>query len=53
MNSVKSIAIKNYAYYFFDDMINIKSVAPNKIKIDEVIQKRFLFATLDTSRSKT
>ena len=27
--------IKNRAYYFFDVMINIKNLDPNKIKTDE------------------
>ena len=35
MNSVKEIDIKNCTYYFFNDMINIKNLDPNKIKIDE------------------
>ena len=29
------ISIKNHTYYFFDDIINIKSVDPNNIKTDE------------------
>ena len=35
MSSVKEIYMKNHAYYFFDDMINIKSLDPNKIKVYE------------------
>ena len=35
MSSVKEIDIKNRMYYFFDDMINIKNLDPNKIKKDE------------------
>ena len=35
MNSVKEIDIKNRTYYFFNDIINIKNLDPNKIKIDE------------------
>ena len=31
----KYIDIKNRAYYFFDVMINIKNLDPNKIKTDE------------------
>ena len=27
--------LKNCTYYLFDDMINIKSLDPNKIMIDE------------------
>ena len=34
-NKVKDIDIKNRTYYFFDDIINIKSFNPNNIKIDE------------------
>ena len=34
MNSVKEIDIKNCTYYFLDDLINIKYLDPNKIKID-------------------
>ena len=29
------MVIKNCTYYFFDDMIMIKNLNPNKIKIDE------------------
>ena len=42
MNSVKEINIKNCTYYFFDDMINIKNLDPNKIKIDEKSNKNFV-----------
>ena len=35
MNTLKEIEIKNRKYYFFDDMINIKNLGPNKIKINE------------------
>ena len=34
-NKVKDIDIKNYRYYFFDDIINIKIFDLNKNKIDE------------------
>ena len=34
-NKFKEIDIKNRTYYFFHDMINIKNLDPNKIKIDE------------------
>ena len=30
----EKIDIKNCTYFFFDDMINIKNLDPNKIKID-------------------
>ena len=38
INNVKEIDIKNCIllfYYFFDDMINMKNIAPNKIKVDD------------------
>ena len=31
----KDIDIKNWTYYFFNDMINIKNLDPNKFKIYE------------------
>ena len=34
-NKFKEMDMKNHKYYFFDDMINIKNLDPNKIKIDE------------------
>ena len=34
-NKFKDIEMKNHTYYFFDDIINIKTFDPNKIKIDE------------------
>ena len=42
MNNVKEIDIKNYTYYFFDDMINIKNLDPEKIKTDEKPYKNVL-----------
>ena len=34
-NKIKGISIKNLTYYFFDDIINIKSFDPINIKTDE------------------
>ena len=34
-NIVKDKNIKNHTYYIFDDIINIKDLGPNNIKIDE------------------
>ena len=34
MGKVKQINIKNRAYYFYNDMINIKNFEPNLLKID-------------------
>ena len=42
MNGLKEINIKNRTYYIFDDMINIKKLDPNKIKIDEKSYKNIL-----------
>ena len=38
----KDINIKNHAYYFFDDIINIKNFDPINIKIDEKLYKNIL-----------
>ena len=35
MGNIKEINIKNRAYYFFDDMINIEDFDPNLLKIDK------------------
>ena len=39
MNSLKEINVKNRTYYIFGDMINIKNLDPNKIKMDEKLHK--------------
>ena len=39
--SVTNINI-NHAYYFFDDIINIKEFNPNNIKIDQKSYKNIL-----------
>ena len=33
MGNIKEINIKNWTYYFFDDMINIANFDPNLLKI--------------------
>ena len=35
MVNIKQINIKNRAYYFFDDMINIKNLDSSLLKIDK------------------
>ena len=48
MGNTKEINIKNQAYYFFDDMINIKDFDPNLLKKDKKSYKnikRFLLCT--------
>ena len=42
MNNVKEINIKNRTYCFFDDMINMKNLDLNEIKIEEKIYKNTL-----------
>ena len=42
MNRVKKIDIENREYHFLDDMINIKSLDPNKINIDKRLYKNNL-----------
>ena len=39
MRNIKEINIKNWIYYFFDDMINIKDFDPNLLKIDKTSYK--------------
>ena len=34
-NKFKDVDIKNHTYYILDDIINIKKIYPNDIKIDE------------------
>ena len=41
-NKLKEIDIKNCTYYFFDDVINIRNLDPNKTKIDEKSYKNIL-----------
>ena len=41
-NKVKNKHITNQAYYFFDDIINIKNFDSNNIKIDKKSYKNIL-----------
>ena len=41
-NKVKDIDTKKQAYYFFNDIINIKNFDPNNIKVDEKLYKNIL-----------
>ena len=43
MNIVKEIDVKNRTYCFWDDMINIKNLDPNKVKIDEKSYKNIIY----------
>ena len=46
-NKFKGIDTKNHTCYFLDDMINIKNIDSNKIKIDKNSYKNILFIALD------
>ena len=46
-NSIKDIDIKNRTYYFFDDIINIKTMIQIILKWMKSYRKIFLFTTLD------
>ena len=41
-NKVKGINIKNWTYYFFNDIIDIENFDPNNIKIDKKSCKNIL-----------
>ena len=41
-NKFKETDIKNRIYYFFDIMVNITNLVPNKIKIDEKSNKNIV-----------
>ena len=53
MNSTREINVKNSMYYFFDDMINIKTPDSNKIMTDENSYKNILFYYISYLLSKT
>ena len=42
MNGLQVINIKSRTYYFFDDMINIKNLDPNKVMKDEKSYKNII-----------
>ena len=46
-NKFKDIDIKNYTCHFFNDIINIKSFYPNKIKIDEKSYENILISSVN------
>ena len=46
-NKIKDKDIKNHAYYFFNDIINIKNVIQIKLRKIESHAKILLFTTLD------
>ena len=51
-NKFKNIDIKNRTYYFFNDIINIKNLDPNNIKIDEKSYKNIFIYYIDYMKIK-
>ena len=51
-NEFKKVDIKYCTHYFFADLINMKNLELNIIKIDKKSYKNILFNTLDRLRSK-
>ena len=56
-NKIKDVDIKNYTYYFFDGIINIKNVDLDNIKIDETSYKNILiyyieYVTIKDTKNK-
>ena len=47
MENIKEIKIKNRAYYFFDDMINIEDFDPTLLKIDRKSYKNINIYYID------
>ena len=43
MNGAKETGINNRTYYFFDDIIKIKSLDPNETKIDKKSYKNYSY----------
>ena len=41
-NKMRDIDIKNHTYYFFDNIVNIKTFKPNEIKLNEKSYKNIL-----------
>ena len=46
-DKVKDLNMKNCTYYFFNDIINIKSFDPNNIKIDEKSYKNIFIYCIE------
>ena len=52
MENNKQINVKNWAYYLFNDMINIKDFDSSLLKTSKNSYKTLLFTTMDISQSK-
>ena len=52
MESTREINIKNLSYYFYNDIIDLKTFDPNNLKLDKKRTKILIFTTLDTLQLK-
>ena len=52
MRSIKDINIKNRAYYFYNDMINITKLDSSLLKLDKKSHKNISAITLVISQKK-
>ena len=46
MGKIRQINIKNRAYYFYNDQINLKDFDASMLTIDKKFTKRLIFITL-------
>ena len=52
MGSIKEINIKDRTYYFYNDIIDIKTFDSNNLKLDKKRTKILIFLILDTLQLK-
>ena len=52
MGSIKEINIKNRTYYFYNDIIDIKTFDSKNLKLDKKRAKILIFTILDTLQFK-
>ena len=52
MGSIKEINIKNRTYYFYNDIIDIKTFDSNNLKLDKKRTKILIFTILDMLQLK-
>ena len=52
MGKIRQINIKNWTYYFYNDIIDLKKFNSNLLKITKKSYKTLVFTTLDISQLK-
>ena len=52
METMKQVNIKNRTYYFYNDIIDIKTFDSNMLKLDKNRTKILIFTILDKSKLK-